>query len=628
MNDNDRKINILNQENPFTSSSVGDPWEDKYLDVKSINERAFKEIFQLIEQKIKNPALPCAGLVFGEVGSGKTHLISRILRYDRESEFPFSFAYIQPIEDPQQTYRYLLREVIVNLCYPINKSSATTQLDIILAKSFKEVGEKIYPSDIEKMDKFFDELRSDPVGLFKAKKISLGMLRDLGKSFKTVIEKRRSERKAIEFMRAKFPDIPKEFFKVLFQYQSPSKRSAAMDWLKGIAIDDEDAALLRVTNRMEDSPNLLEQKSRHILSCLGALLAYYGKPLVVCFDRLENYDTDAKIHSLGKMVEFLVDKAKAMLPLVFVRGQQWEETFTKKLNQQVITRLKTNEFQLKGCNDTQSLEIIRSRLAFVFGKDDTGDLFPFDQDRLTGMFKTRLHTPRQVIMLANQRLKQILYPDKELASPVLPLEKLKEEFENQCKIIRTDFNRYQPDRSRLGRALELYLSNIPSENSFQIESLTRPEDKYLDFSCKVKKGEQASDVIFIIDTELNNPYVRATLKRGIEFLENSSNGKVFYIRDARCEIPAPPKWKATNEMLEEFKKIGGRVIFLDKEHVAEWYALALLNYTVKEGDVTIVDVNNLTKSVSSEELAVFVREKIHGEQYSGFQNIGEILRGA
>lgn len=151
----------------------------------------------------------------------------------------------------------------------------------------------------------------------------------MGKSFKTVIEKRRSERKAIEFMRAKFPDIPKEFFKVLFQYQSPSKRSAAMDWLKGIAIDDEDAALLRVTNRMEDSPNLLEQKSRHILSCLGALLAYYGKPLVVCFDRLENYDTDAKIHSLGKMVEFLVDKAKAMLPLVFVRGQQWEETFTK-----------------------------------------------------------------------------------------------------------------------------------------------------------------------------------------------------------------------------------------------------------------------------------------------------------
>ncbi|OQY53645.1 MAG: hypothetical protein B6245_22595 [Desulfobacteraceae bacterium 4572_88] len=635
MNDNERKMNLLRDENPFTSSSVGDPWGEKYLDVRSINERAFREISQLIDQKIRNPALPCAGLAFGEVGSGKTHLISRILKYDRTSEFRFSFAYIQPIEDSEQTYRYLLRELIVNLCYPIHTTSGKTQLDIILEKSFREVSQDdAPPSDPESLGDFLEEFRKGPVQAFRNKKLVLGMFRELGETVKAFMGKNPlpaprlagKERKAIEFMRAKFPDIPKEFFKVLFQYQILEKRSAATDWLKGVAIDEEDAARLQVSDRLRDSAAQLEQKSRNILSYLGILLAYYGQPLVVCFDRLENYDTEEKIRSLGRMVEFLVDKAKAMLPLVFVRGQQWEEIFTKKFNQQVITRLKTNEFQLKGCNENQSLEIIQSRLSSVFGPNESETLFPFDEEKLRETFRTRLHTPRQVIMMANQWLKQILDPEKTLAKPVFPMNKLEEEFAHQCQTICNDFNRYQPDRSRLRRALELYLSNNASQSGFEIVSMRLAEDSYLDFECEIRiSGAEAVPAIFIIDIEQNNPYVRACLKRGSDFLEKFPNGKALYIRDARCLIPPPPKWKATNDLLQSFRDQGGYVLFLEEAVAAEWYALALLNYAVKEGDVTVIDADNQSLSVSSEELGGFVREKIHAQESSGFGGIGEIL---
>jgi len=58
---------------------------------------------------------------------------------------------------------------------------------------------------------------------------------------------------------------------------------------------------------------------------------------------------------------------------------------------------------------------------------------------------------------------------------------------------------------------------------------------------------------------------------------------------------------------------------------AEWYALSLLNYAVKEGDVTVIDADNQSLSVSSEELGGFVREKIHAQESSGFGGIGEIL---
>lgn len=136
------KLDILKERNPFTSSSAGDPWEGKYPDVESVNRNAFEGICQLIKQKSADPAENFAGLVLGDVGSGKTHLIGRILEYGKRAEPPFSFAYIQPIEDPEQPYRYLLREVMVNLCHPVDGASGMSRLDRILAEIFKEEVEK------------------------------------------------------------------------------------------------------------------------------------------------------------------------------------------------------------------------------------------------------------------------------------------------------------------------------------------------------------------------------------------------------------------------------------------------------------------------------------------------------
>lgn len=114
----DTRLDLFRRHNPFTSSSVGDPWEATYPDVPSINEHAFHGLWQLIEQKTKSPTLNCAGLVLGEVGSGKTHLLGRILTQSKQTRSPCAFAYIQPLEDPEQTYRYLLREVMINLSLP------------------------------------------------------------------------------------------------------------------------------------------------------------------------------------------------------------------------------------------------------------------------------------------------------------------------------------------------------------------------------------------------------------------------------------------------------------------------------------------------------------------------------
>lgn len=616
MTTSDERLEILKRNNPFTSSSVGDPWESKYPDVPSINEPAFKGLCQLIDQKSKNPALNCGGLILGEVGSGKTHLLGKVLNYSKEAKPPCSFAYIQPIEDPDQTFRYLLREIIVNLCHPMDVSPQATQLDRILAGVFIDaVLEEFQCLKNKKNYRVLTELRKvkDPVYIWRAIIITPAKFEEI-------------QNKADYLIRAAYPEISKNFLKVLFQYRLPEKRPATVDWLKGSMIDQEDASLLQVPERLQNDPAALEQESRDILTYFDALLVRYHQLLVICFDRLENLNTDGQIHSLGKILEFLVDKAKAMLPIVCARGAAWEEKFREKFNQHVTTRLETNKFELRGCTAEQALALIRTRLVSVLGENPADEFFPFNKVELLKIFKTGFHAPRTVITRANQRLRQIL--DQGPLPQISPFQKLQEEFNSQYETILRDLDHHPPDRGRLRRALELYINHRPSEEGFQIESLNRGGDKekYIDFIGTIRlSGSSSIPTIFIIDTEQNHSAVGASLTRGVDFLKFNPSGKAFYIRDARCPFPPPPKWRATNEKLQAFKKLGGHVIFLDSEQAARWYALALLSYAIKEGDVTIVSADNQIKPVSFGEFITFIQESIHGKKYSAFQDFDNAL---
>lgn len=610
----ERLKNILVEKNPFASSSAGDPWDSIYPNVESVNQKAFEGICQLIRQKAANPSESFAGLVLGEVGTGKTHLIGRILEQRQQPEFPFLFAYIQPIEDPDQTYRYLLRELIVNLCHPADTSSNTTFLDRIISETLKEDLEKKFKfSEIEKHNIFLSRLRTDPAYIFQKNKITPEALE--------YVEKRISK-----LIIGQCPEFPPDFLKVLFQCRVPEKRPAALNWLKACIIDDEHALLLGVQDRKNKSEASLEQEARDIIYSFSMLMARYSLPMVICFDRLENLETEAHIHSLGKMVEFLVDTAKSMLPVVCFRELRWYDNFRNKLNQHVVTRLETNKYELEGCTPDQALDIVRSRLAVVLAENQEDDLFPFDKDKLTSAFKEGgIQTPRNFITQANQHLKIILGKQ---AEPVPLLRQLQDEFETQYQKILADFDRHVPDRGRLRHALELYLSHASSETGCEIESVRQfaGKDKYVDFMCKIRiSGSKHTDAIFIIDVEDNHSSVGASLKRGLDFYEKFPSGKALYIRDARCPFPTSSNWPATNEIRRKFEQRGGKLIFLNDKDASGWYALALLSYAVKEGDVTNTDSDAHKGSLSPEDFALFILEMIHGKKYPFFYDLDKAL---
>jgi len=629
-------LNILKENNPFISSSVGDPWVSRYPNVPDINYHAFEGILTLMNQKSEHPALNCACLILGEVGSGKTHLIGQMLEHGRKTDFSFTYAYIQPIEDAHTPFGYLLRETIVNLCHPLERTigatSWDTQLFRLVNSIFKEVDPayKVPTSLHQGITHKTRDSRKQSTGIFNKLQHKILDLSKLSR-FNTVAAHspkyiQKIHKKAMDSIRKTYPEISKRFLQVLFSYTDSDKQATAIEWLKGNILDPEESDLLQVQDRSKKTHSALENEAREILTSLGILLGRYKMPMLVCFDRLENLTTDDQIHALGKTMEFLVDKVQAMLPLGCFRGQQWEEKFRNKLNQHIVSRLENNQYELQACSVNQAIKIVESRLSSVLG-DSFPDVYPFTRQELTELYQDRLYNPRTVIAIANERLRTIL--NQKPQKIVTPLETLIQAYEKKKQLIFKDMDLYPPDRSRLRKALTLLMNLRPYKNVFgKIAAIQNNNDNsdQIDLVLTLKHPDgKTVPVIFLIDHELHHMSVTSRIQTGITCLIDNSPTKVIYIRDARCSFPPPPKWKETNNKLQRFKRLGGHAIFLGLDNAAWWYALALLCYEVNEGDVTVIDSDFQTRPVTWKEFENFVREYVNGEHYHAFQNLEAAL---
>lgn len=373
MIDSEKKLELLRQHNPFMSASAGDPWLRKFPDVASINQHVFRFINEIVRQKSEDLSGNVAGLILGEAGAGKTHLIARLLEHGTRSDAPYRFSYIQPIEDPAQTFRYLLREVSVCLCRPLEKNGSYSQLDILLGCILEELLRRkirIKSASPEMQRRMIQALKTDSLAYTNSQVLQAVFMNTM------------TTKIGRQHLLMQHTDLDESFISVLFQYRFASHRVAALGWLKGAILDEEDYKLLKVQDRQKMSGEALEQEARAILYSIGVLLARYRQLLVVCFDRLENLATDGQIRSFGKMVEFLVDSVPAMLPLAFFRGQQWEEVFRRTLNEHVVTRLEGNSAIMEACDSDQALEIIQSRLSYAFETDLADDFTPFSKVEL------------------------------------------------------------------------------------------------------------------------------------------------------------------------------------------------------------------------------------------------------
>jgi len=605
----------LHTNNPFSSNAAGDPRTARYPDVPGLGDDVFHGLQILFAQKKQHPDKPCAAAVLGEAGSGKTHLIGRLIEQSQSAPFPYSCAYILPFIDAGQGFRYLLREIINNLTHTYTMGAKYSQFDFLVGKI-----------TISLLISAANEAGSENI-LQRVLKFQSAPPEILNRRFIPKYMQALMVRYGADFLLKHNAELHPTFIKVLLQYCfDKTKRTAAEQWLMGRVTDARHNRLLDVRDRYAKTHFELEQEAQEILISLDILLNLYGRPLIIFFDQLENLHDDEQIRKFQSMVFFLSDIRKAMLPVAFFRAQDWERKFKLKFDDFCSGRFKANIFDLKGCSRRQSIELIRARLRFASDSVETpNDMYPFYpgyEDKLHRMLRAHEMHPRQVINRANRLLHEILH--HHAPNVQTPEQILKKALELRFEEISADFDRYPPDEARLALALELYLNNRPDIYPYHITDIAQSsgQAKFLLLSGNITLPRRKMiPVAFIIDTETHHNSVAASIRRGIEFLENRPDAKAAYIRDSRCPFRGPSHWKKNNILLETFLKSGGVALFLNELHAAYWYALTRLQFDIQAGDISapgfgVIRFNHLKD---------FMASSVDGDTYPAFKAIDRYL---
>jgi hypothetical protein len=635
------------QNNPFFSGIASDPWDNTDPDVPSLNEEACRHLCGLVLAKSRNPCAASAGLILGEAGMGKTHLLKRLLRYVRKEGIAALFASITPLPDPGSPMRHLLREIALDLSgrgiyedrrtKPLTRRSVT-QFDYLLDKAAAACRK--------------DEEDSKPrTGILRF--LSDRFLSDRFPGARLPGARLRS---GAALLRERCRGIHPRLLGAVFGRSDPRQREAVLEWLENGA-------------RAEG-----EEEARRVLVSLGMLLEYCGMSLIVCFDQLDGMRDDALITAFGDTVHFLVNDVKGMLPLAFVRMNTWSDRFSR-LDPAVTQRLSGNEMFLYACTLEQARELIRVRLESRF-KGDTEEKFQWLMERLEGKLKAG-YSPRAVIELANREIVREREPEKEplekdpierelaelaslggeprggeprseepagepfnvsnsfdvsnafnipnafdtldlvepsdtsSAGPSLTGSSLTEDgpgailevFADEYRKARKKADagvRRSPDPESLVRALETCLLSRAD-----FTDVRRTEDGYIALTARREGGGACA---FIVSTQENHRAVQTALARGVSFLWDHPDGECFCVAAGRQDFRLRKNWPSVQKELQKFLEAKGTVFYLNRRQAAAWYALAALRLEVDRGNIRLPAPDGKQRAAQIEDLALFLRQ--------------------
>ncbi|GHS85436.1 hypothetical protein AGMMS49957_01540 [Synergistales bacterium] len=542
----------LRSRNPFASTAASNPWDNVLPDVPSLNNGVKDRIIDLVQNKAQQPYAPMAGLVLGDAGAGKTHLLKRILSQIKESRLSTVFAYVRAFTLPEKVYRDLWREVFINMSH----KDKYTRFNVMAGQLMNDCRRRAAQAGKARLD----------------------------------------AQEGVRYLQSEMPGIHEDFVRALFAYCDPAseeKRQMAYGWFLG-DIDEENCRLLGVEPRSVMSDERLEWEAQRLILSLGLVLARCKTSMLLCFEQLDGMRAPGLIEAWGNVVAFLVNDVSCVLPVAFVRADTWYDLFGKILDNAVVERF-VNKFSLKNCTMEQAEELIRKRVGAFFenGAPEKSDWI---LERLKGKLKNG-YSPRVVLDLANR---VIVRGDEEDISSIA--EVFDRAFREEYDKVADDLASWPPDSGRLLRAFEVYLqSSMRSAQGF--ENVVRQDDakKYIFLTGRADDRDHA----FIINTEKHAATTTAALRRGVRFLEEHPTGTCRYITDKRCGFKDREQWKGVHETLDKFISLSGETLFLDGEQLVNWYALASLRTRTENGDVTYLSGDG-EKAADLKDLAVYI----------------------
>ena len=545
MNENSSPLQMLRENNPFMSLNSPFPWDNNNPDISQLNREASEEIEQLIRHKRRTPAEPLAGLILGGPGSGKTHMLMRILRRMRNNAQPAVFVAVRAFRDPESVMQHILSEIFINL--KLSHSNGRSQFDILAS---------------EVMSSYNERRRTDGFDSIEKIDTRTYLLRDI-------------------------PNIDHNFLKCVMLYLSSNDEAVKADVLEWLCngLGEDDAARLGLPPK--DLYSMTEARRESIaektLISLGLILAYARMPMIVCFDQLDAMKEKSLIEAWGGVISLLMNDLSGVLPLCFLKAETWEDIFRPALDTSVIERVEHNKMIMKECSAQQARQLVHEKIAAVF-PDDTENIYQWLISRMSDVLRAGL-SPRKVIELASNAITG----DKPID------EVIHAAYNEELERVKASPNSWPPNSEYLKLALEGWLS---SQEGFK---LIKSPGKYI--KVQAVHGDKKFAFIIII------PRIHSTgiagLNEGIKFLREYPGSFCCYVLEEKSHKKT---WRKFAEKLEEFERSGGFTARLTKDSRITWYALAALINRIDNVDVSIYSASgSKPRPASRNDIPGFVR---------------------
>ncbi len=595
----------LRDSNIFRTSVSPLPFYNFESDVREINRTVSERIESLIRDKIKHTEQPTAGLILGGAGTGKTHMLSRILNHTRDISERTVFVNIREFKDPESAMQDMLSGFILSMSHRNSIDDSVQKyspFDMIIRKFFERFSalhsKAINRNTLSNSDDNTNTESSGSSGIFR---------KFIGTMFMKF-----AQVNPLVLLSHDIPAIDRSFASCLLSYVKADldpdgdfKKQRLIEWIRN-GLSNDEAQLLGVPPRdLSTMTNFgRERDASNFLVSLGLTLKYSGVVAVVCFDQIDSMKGREIINAWGDALGFLVNNVFGVLPLVCVRGDTWNNLFKKYLDQAVQDRISANTMTLQGCSIDEAKAILKARIDNHFHEDESGEIYDGLLYKVQRRFTAGM-PPRSVIQITNDVIwgdwnhnsKPDTDPDPD---PVRIVKAIKTRFDELCSHVKKNPEQFPPRELDILTALEYWLGS-DSELSIAYSknsnlSLFGYYKELREFAVITTMSKFAWEIMRHIDN-------------GIKFMRENNNN---VMTGRRCCFIGENQiiksgYKTTRKKLEDLEKAGGIYMLLGKLSRVPVYAMAELIREIKNSEL-MLHMSNSERAATIDDLRAYFRK--------------------
>jgi hypothetical protein len=377
---------------PFTDNRVtGTSAAD--VDVNAIHARAFEQLLALAREA-RDERRGLGAVLWGEAGIGKSHLLARLSRWSQQDKNA-CLVYLHNLQaSPENLPRSLLRSTVAILTRGREDEFAETPLYRLVNAFVREA------------------LQAIPSATYSCSHAQ--------RAFGKLVDQLNTE----DPSRAALVD--RTVYRVLYRFfesanlartgsGDESVARLAVRWLAGDFLDPAEARQLDLRAAGPDRPVALadNQQIKQVLVAVARMALSRKQPLVLCFDQMDNLDTD-QAAALARFLQALLDSASNLLVIVAgIQASLLQWRGAKVIQDSAWDRLGQFEIPLQRISVPEGRALVTARLRHLLEPFADLDevkqqvqedpLFPLGQVWSLEFLKDRIEVrPRDVVTWARE----------------------------------------------------------------------------------------------------------------------------------------------------------------------------------------------------------------------------------